>query len=151
LQEVRVREGTTEGDRRRVLYLASTAALAALECNATLEKPRIFVQRFDLNLPRRRIVRLRLDLETRFPHLHYLMLDSEYLPTQGHEFANVRNPYRATHFLAYLCAAANVSAIEYPSVRSGLLRAGSDVNLAIVGGAIDEAHAQMTGAPVEWK
>jgi hypothetical protein len=40
----------TEGDRR-VLYLASTAALAALECDARLDKPRIFVQRLDLNLP----------------------------------------------------------------------------------------------------
>jgi hypothetical protein len=143
-------ERYTEGDQR-VLYLASTAALAALECDRTPDKPRIFVQRFDLNLPYRRIVRVRLDLEARFPHLHYLMLDSEYLPTKGHEFANVRNPYRATHFLAYLCAAAGVSAIEYPSVRSGPLRPGSDVNLAIFGDAIDDAHAQMTGAPVEWK
>jgi hypothetical protein len=140
----------TEGDQR-VLYLASTAALAALECDRTPDKPRISVQRFDLDLPDRRIVRVRLDPEARFPHLHYLMLDSEYLPTKGHEFANVQNPYRATHFLAYLCVAAGVSGLEYPSVRRSPLRAGSDVNLAIFGDAIGEAHAQMSGAPVEWK
>ena len=140
-----------EGGDQRVLYLSSNAGLAALECDATVDKPRVFVQRFDLNLPDRRIVRLRPDLEARFPHLHYLMFDSEYLPTHGHEFANVRNPYRATHFLAYLCAAADVSAIEYPSVRRGSHGFGSDVNLAIFGDAIDEAQAQMSGAPVQWK
>jgi len=106
----------TEGDQR-VLYLAGTAALAALECDRTPDKPRIFIQRFDLNLPHRRIVHVRFDLEARFPHLHYLMLDSEYLPTKGHKFANVRNPYRATHFRAYLCVVAGVSALEYPSIR----------------------------------
>jgi hypothetical protein len=44
-----------------------------------------------------------------------------------------------------------LSAIEYRSVRSGPHGFGSDLNLAIFGDAIDEAHAQMTGAPVEWK
>lgn len=136
---------------RRVLYLSTDSRVAALECSATPDKPRVYVQRFDLNLPHRRIVRLELDMEARFPHLHYLMLDSEYLPTRGHEFANVRNPYRATHFLAYLCSIADVSAIEYPSVRGGAQGDRSGVNVAVFGEAVEEAHAQMLGLPEEWE
>lgn len=78
------------------------------------------------------------------------MLDSEYLPAHGHEFPNVRNPYRATHFLAFLCDLAEVSAIEYPSVRSGAQGDRSGVNVAVFGEAVEEAHTQMTGPPQEW-
>lgn len=137
-------------DGQRVLYLASSAMVAAIECRTTSDKPRVFIQRFDLDLSHRRIVRLALEMEDRFPHLHYLMLDSEYLPTQAHEFSNVRNPYRATHFVAFLCGLADVSAIEYPSIRAGAQGDRSGFNVAVFGEAVEEAHAQMTGMPQEW-
>lgn len=64
--------GRYNEDGRRVLYLASSPKVAAVECRTTPDKPRVFIQRFDLDLSLRRIVRLEVDMEERFPHLHYL-------------------------------------------------------------------------------
>jgi hypothetical protein len=77
------------------------------------------------------------------------MLDSEYLPTRKDEFANLRNPYRATHFLTFLCSMVDVSAIEYPSVCSGAQGNRNGVNVAVLGEAVEEVHAQMIGSPQE--
>jgi hypothetical protein len=51
---------------RRVLYLATNRQVAALECPATPDKPRVYVQRFELALPHRKIVRLELEMEAHF-------------------------------------------------------------------------------------
>jgi hypothetical protein len=90
---------------------------------------------------------LELDLETNHPYLHYLLLDSEYVPEATAEFANTQNPYRATHFLAYLGKLNGVSGIEYPSVRGGIQSDPNAVNLVLLDEAVGEAEAMTDGLP----
>ncbi len=131
----------------RVLYLSRTPQTVAAECPPSDDKPWLFIQKFCLNLPKERMLALTLDLELKFPHLHYLLLDSEYVPERTAEFANVRNPYRATHFLAYLASLNGVSGIEYPSIRAGIPTDSSKVNFALLGKAVAEAEAMTEGGP----
>jgi hypothetical protein len=90
---------------------------------------------------------LPLDLEARFPHLHYVLLDSEYVPDETARFDNVRNPYRATHFLAYLASLSGVCGIEYPSIRAGIQGDPSRVNFVLLGEAVSEAEAMAESVP----
>jgi hypothetical protein len=117
------------------------------ECLSSDDKPRLFVQKFCLNFLKARMLALRLDLEAKFPHLHYLLLDSEYVPERTAEFANVQNPYRATHFLAYLASLNGVSGIEYPSIRAGTPSDSSRVNFVLLGKAVAQAEAMIEGGP----
>jgi len=96
----------------RVLYLSRTPQTVSAECPPSVDRRRLFIQRFCLTLPKERLLPLGLDLEATVPHLHYLLLDSEYAPERTANFANVRNPYRATHFLAYLASLNGVTGIS---------------------------------------
>jgi hypothetical protein len=131
----------------RVLYLSRTPDTVLAECPWCPEKPRLFIQRFRLNLPKERMIALELDLETSFPYLHYLLLDSEYVPESTAEFGNVRNPYRATHFLAYLASLDRVSGIEYPSVRTAIQGDASAINFVLLGKIVTEVEAMIVGGP----
>ena len=90
---------------------------------------------------------LKVDIETNHPYLRYLLLDSEYAPEVTAEFANARNPYRATHFLARLGRLNGVSGIEYPSVRGGIQSDSNAVNLVLMDEAVGEAGAMTDGLP----
>jgi RES domain-containing protein len=131
----------------RVLYLSRNVQTVVAECPTTVEKPKLFIQKFLLNFPTRGMLPLELDLETNHPYLHYLLLDSEYVPEATAEFANVRNPYRATHFLAHLGRLNGVSGIEYPSIRGGIQSASNAVNLVLMDEAVGEAEAMTDGLP----
>ncbi len=131
----------------RVLYLAGDARTAALECSGRNDSSEVWVQEFAIDLPNHRAVRLELNLETSCPHLHYLLLDSEYLPDATAEFPNVRNPYRATHFLAHLCERFEIAAVEYPSVRGDSRGRADAVNLVVLGDAVSEAEQMTVGLP----
>ncbi len=135
----------------RVHYLSRTQETAALECRATQETPRIVLQEFALNLPDAKIILLDMDLEENHPYLHYLLLDSEYPLTETSELPNLRNPYRATHFLAFVCSRIGISGIEYPSIRGNFKENAEAVNLALFEEAIDRACSVTVGEPVEWK
>lgn len=131
----------------RVLYLSRNVQTVAAECPTTVGKPKLFIQKFLLNFPTRGMVPLELDLETNHPYLHYLLLDSEYIPEATADFANVGNPYRATHFLAHLAKVNGVSGIEYPSVRGGIQNDSNAVNLVLMNEAVSEAEAMINGLP----
>lgn len=131
----------------RVLYLSRTPETVRAECPPSDDKPRLFIQKFRINFPKGCMLSLALDLEARFPHLHYLLLDSEYVPERTAEFANVRNPYRATHFLEYLASLNGVSGIEYPSIRAGIQSDSTPINFVLLGEAAAEVEAMTEGGP----
>ena len=85
-------------------------------------------------------------METRFPYLHHLLLNSEYLPGESH----LPDPYRATHLLAYLCACLGIDAIEYPSVRVNLKSHPGEFNLVLFRNAVESAGRMMVGEPFEY-
>jgi len=136
----------TEG-RDVVLYLSRNIETAAIESGPNKSKPKIFIQRFDLGIPEIKVLRLAEDLEEKYPHLHYLLLDSEYLPEETW-FAPVS--YRATQFVAYLCRLKGVLAVEYPSVRGEYKSNPEAVNLVLFGKAADMAKDMTSGDPIEY-
>jgi len=127
----------------RVLYLSTTALTASRE----IAEPGCtrFIQRFELNLPNTRSVVLDHALEVQFPYLHYLLLNSEYLPGESH----LPNPYRATHFLAFLSACFEIDAIEYPCVMVNLKECPGEFNLVLFRKAVESAERMMVGEPFE--
>jgi hypothetical protein len=134
---------------QRVLYLSRAARIAATECppDPDMNKPLIYVQQFKLYLPMMKVVLLDLNMEASTPCLHYLLLDSEYVPEQANDLPNIRNPYRATHFLAYLASINGVTGIEYPSIRGDIQNHSCAVNLVILGNAVATAEALTEGEP----
>lgn len=137
----------SEGEAR-VLYLSRTRQTAAVESRCDRLKPRIFVQQFDLSLPKIKVLRLDVHLEEKFPHLHYLLLDSEYLPGES---PFVPSPYRATHFVAFLCRLCGISAVEYPSVKGNYKENSNAVNIVLFGNAVDDAVQMTSGTPSEFQ
>jgi hypothetical protein len=131
----------------RVLYLSRTAKTIVAECPPTVDKPTLFIQKFTLQLPNLRIISLETDLESKHPFLHYVLLDSEYVPESAHEFPNVRNPYRATHFLAHLATINNVSGVEYPSVRGDIRNNPDAINLVLLNESVVIAQSMTEGVP----
>jgi len=140
-------EGRYNPGGARVLYLASDARTAAAECSGQSASTAVWVQEFALDFPDLRAIRLDLDLEQLHPHLHYLLLDSEYLPDLAADFDNVRNPYRATHFLMYLCGQLGIAGVEYPSIRTGSGEAGHPKNLVLLTHAVPFAELMAIGEP----
>lgn len=134
--------------KERVLYLSRTRQTAAVESRSDQLKPRIFVQQFDLSLHEIKVLRLADDLEERFAHLHYLLLDSEYWPDES---PFVPNPYRATHFVAFLCRLRGISAVEYPSVRGNYRENSNAINIVLFGNAVDDAAQMTSGTPSEFQ
>jgi hypothetical protein len=135
-------EGRYNPGGSRVLYLARDAATAGIECSRRPEASNVWVQEFSIQLPHYRWLRLELDMEERYPHLHYLLLDSEYLPDASAKFANVRNPYRATHFVVHVAEQLGIAAVEYPSIRRK-----NGVNLVVLGRAVPIAERMTTRRP----
>jgi hypothetical protein len=132
---------------QRVLYLSRTAKIAATECRPDIDKPLIYVQQFKIYLPTLKVILLELNLEASTPFLHYLLLDSEYVPEKANELPNVRNPYRATHFLGYLASINSVAGIEYPSIRGDIQNNPDAVNLVILSSAVATAEVLTEGEP----
>ncbi len=85
-----VSSGGWEPDRydesgKRVLYLSTTALTASRESReGDSTGCTVFIQKFELNLTNTLSVVLDHRLETRFPYLHHLLLNSEYLPGESH-------------------------------------------------------------------
>lgn len=129
-----------------VLYLSRTPKTAALECGTDLSKPRIFIQQFKLSIPNMKVLYLNKNLEDSYPHLHYLLLDSEYLPNES---AFVPNSYRATQFIAILCQLRLIAGVEYPSLRGDFVGNPNAVNLVLFGDAVDQASRMAVGNPFE--
>ena len=127
-----------------MLYLSTTPRTAFRESDKA--GCAVFVQRFDLDLPNTRSVILDHELETRFPYIHYLLLNSEYLPGES-----LPNPYRATHFLAFLSACFDIDAIEYPCVRINHKEYPDELNLVLFRKAMESAQGMMVGEPFEFK
>ena len=131
----------------RVLYLCRDIETVAAECQEVAERPKLLIQKFVLIFPEDKVVTLKLDLEKTSPFLHYVLLDSEYVPEETAEFPNVNNPYRATHFLTHLAKLTGVSALEYPSVRGNIQSNPNAINLVLMGDAVAEAEAMTEGKP----
>lgn len=140
-------DGRYSEERTRVLYLSATRQTAAVESRYDKSKPRIFVQQFDFSLPEIKVLRLANNLEERFPHLHYLLLASEYLPDES-PFSP--NPYRATNFVAFLCRMHGISAVEYPSLRGNYKDNPNAINIVLFGNTVDEATLMTSGIPTEF-
>lgn len=130
---------------QRVLYLSTTARTAFRESDKAGCAQ--FIQRFEVDLPNTRSVILDHELETRFPYIHYLLLNSEYLPGESH----LPNPYRATHFLAFLSACFEIDAIEYPCVKVNHKEYPDEFNLVLFRKAMESAGRMMVGEPFEYK
>jgi hypothetical protein len=130
-----------------VLYLSKNPQTAAIESCASEEKPRIFVQRFCLDFPDLRVLYLTASFEKTYPHLYYLLLNSEYL--KG-EVTHLTDPYRATQFIAYLCRRCGVNAVEYPSVRGDFKRNPDAINLVVFGQFVAKATKMMNGEPFQY-
>ena len=129
-----------------VFYLSRNPKTAALEAGDDSQKPRVFLQKYQFDLPSIIWIRLDPDLEARAPRLNFLMLESEYLPEESHLFPY---PYRATQFLAFLCRLLGILAIEYPSVRGRYVDDSEAVNLVILGEAVATASTMSVGEPSE--
>lgn len=129
-----------------ILYLSRTQETAVFESERPPERPRLFVQRFDLTLPQVRVLRLRIDLEDIAPYLHYLLLDSEYIPNES---LHVPAPYKATHFIAFLCRALGISGVEFPSVRGNFKNNPEAINLVLFDKCAQDACEMTVGAPIE--
>ncbi|MCH7519379.1 MAG: RES family NAD+ phosphorylase [Candidatus Dadabacteria bacterium] len=140
------KDGRYTLNEKKVLYLSRTPETAAMEIGTNLTKPRIFIQRFDLSITGEKVISLSQDLEDKCPHLHYLLLNSEYLPEEG---SFVPHPYRATQFLAFLCHWRGVHAIEYPSIRAGYGDNPDAINLVLFDRALDLALKQTNDPPFE--
>lgn len=130
-----------------VLYLSKNPRTAAIESSASNQKPRIFIQQFCLNITRLRFLSLTNNLEDTHPHLHYLLLNSEYLIGEA---SHVSNPYRATQFISFLCRLCRVNAVEYPSVRGDFKKNPDAINLVIFGRFVTEATKMMNRDPYEF-
>jgi hypothetical protein len=135
---------TTPGST--VFYLSRNPKTAALEAGEDSQKPRIVLQRYQLDLPSIIWIKLDPDLEARAPRLNFLLLESEYLPEESHLYPY---PYRATQFLAFLCRLLGILAIEYPSVRGRYVDDSEAVNLVILGEAVATASTMSAGEPYE--
>lgn len=131
-----------------VFYLSRTCETAALETRTAGSKPIIFIQKFKLSIPNAKVLYLSKDLEDRYPHLHYLLLDSEYLPAEN---SFVPNPYRATQFVAFLCQLRGILAVEYPSVRGCFRKNPDAVNIVLFGRAVDQASTMAVGDPFKFE
>lgn len=136
-----------EGDQR-VLYLGRTVETILAECPPSGENERLFIQKFELSISNAHYLRLTEDLEAEFPELHYLLLDSEFLADSAPFFAAY--PYRATHFLAYLCRIWGITGVEYPSIRGDFKNNPEAVNLVLFGDAVDSACTMTGGVPEEY-
>jgi RES domain-containing protein len=128
----------------RVLYLARSPTVALAELERSACKPLLFIQEFQLSLSSGKVLRLCDDLEVRFPHLHYLLLDSEYIPEEN---PYVPDPYRATHFIAAVCRSLGISGVEYPSIRGGYTHDRNAINLVLFDKAAEDACRMMVGEP----
>lgn len=128
----------------KVLYLCRNRSTVVAECPYTPEKPCLYIQTFDIQLETARVLKLDADLEERFPHLHYLLLESEYA-AEGTTF--VKFPYRATHFLAEICRRLGIDAVEYPSVRGGYKDNRDAVNLVVFEPCCDSICNMIMGRP----
>jgi len=140
-------EGRYNESAVRVLYLAKDSQTAIKECSPSPEEPSIWVQKFNLQLPNDWVINLDLDMEEKAPYLHYLLLDSEYIPNNLAEFPNIQNLYRATHLLKYICKLLDVSAIEYPSIKGDIQNNPSAINLVVIGDVVLKAEAMTTDKP----
>lgn len=141
-------EGRYNPGGSRVLYLANDPSTAAAECSGCDGSREVWVQEFVISLTGCRAIRLDLDLEEQHAHLHYLLLDSEYLPGIATDFPNVRNPYRPTHFLTFLCERSGISAVEYPSIRRGIGGTQGTTNLVVLGEAVGLVEQMTVGQPL---
>lgn len=133
---------------KRVLYLCRDQRTVVAECIYTSEKPCLYVQAFDIQLPLARILKLNADLEKNFPYLHYLLLESEY-PEEGTTF--VKSPYRATHFLAEISRRLDIDAVEYPSISGGYKDNRDAVNLVIFDRHINSVCDMAVGRPFKYE
>lgn len=132
----------------KVLYLCRNLKTIVAECPYTAEKPHLYVQTFDIQLDKASILKLDADLEERFPHLHYLLLESEYA-AEGTPF--VKFPYRATHFIARICRRLGVGAVEYPSVRGGYKDDRKAVNIVVFEPYCDSISDMAVGRPFKYE
>jgi hypothetical protein len=131
-----------------VLYLCRDQGTVVAECIYTPEKPCLYVQAFDIQLPLARVLKLDADLEKDFPSLHYFLLESEY-SEEGTTF--VKFPYRATHFLAEVCRRLDIDAVEYPSIRGGYKDNRDAVNLVIFERHINSVCDTTVGRPFKYE
>lgn len=125
-----------------VLYLAQTPETAAIEVRANGQE-QVYIQRFEIGAPDLSYIRLGSEMEQEFPHLHHLLLLSEYLP----ERAGAEEAYWPTHFLREACEQLGISAIEFPSIRADYSENPDAVNLVVYGGAVDETEQMTQGTP----
>ncbi|HEX3244850.1 MAG TPA: RES domain-containing protein [Chloroflexota bacterium] len=124
-----------------VLYLARTPETAVSECSANEDRT-IFVQQFGLQLENARVLQFTADLERDFPHLHYLLLESEFLPAEA---GFVPDPYRATHYVAFICRLLGIAGVEYASLKGGFKEDPDAVNLVLFGPAARAATGMTLG------
>jgi hypothetical protein len=141
-------EGRYTQGKSVVLYLSRTPETSALESGTDPSKPRIFIQKFELSIPNAKVLYLSKDLEDRYPNLHYLLVNSEYLPAENPFFPN---PYRATQFVAFLCQLRGILAVEYPSVRGCFRKNPDAVNIVLFGRVVDQASTMAVGDPFEFQ
>jgi hypothetical protein len=141
-----LRSGAWSPDRynetgERVIYFSATAETAYREVRERNACDPVYIQEFRLDLPDIASVTLGHDLEQRFPHLNFLLLNSEF-PRRG---SHVENPYRATHFLSYACAVLGIDAVEYPSVKANLKANPNEFNIVLFRQAVRSAETMATG------
>jgi hypothetical protein len=131
-----------------VLYLSKTPEIAATESSPSEDEQRIFIQEFCLNITKLRVLYLTSNLEDKYPLIHYLLLNSEFIIN---ETSGLENPYRATQFISFLCRLCGVNAVEYPIVKGNFKTKPNAINLVIFNRYVSEATSMMNGNPFEFK
>lgn len=127
-----------------VLYLARDVPTVLDEIGRVhAEERSLFVQRFVLDLPELRLVRLSPDVELPGSVLNQVMFFAERVPDNP----SAAGVYRPTLFLRALAEELRVQALEFPSVRGGFPANANAVNLVVFGEAARMVEEQMDGEP----
>ncbi len=129
----------------RVLYLSEEESTAFAECDS--REQTVFTQRFELCLRDVASVYLSFEIEQEFPFLNTLLLNCEVRvdPLRVVDALRVKDPYRATHFLSYLCRMFRIDALRFPSVQDQ-----RKFNLVLFRRAVCQAETMMIGQPQEY-
>lgn len=124
------------------LYLAQSAEVARAEVRAEPGDTAHAIA-FDVDLRGRRVLELPLSADDRAPTLNALLWIAEV------EAAGDDSVYRPSHIARWILDDLGVEAIQYPSVRAGMVGLPPARNLLVFATAVELVEAQMVGAPFE--
>ena len=139
-------EGRYSEEGKSVLYLCRNIDTGVAEVRYRHEEECLYIQEFDIQSDTISVIKLDADLEESSPHVHYLLLESEYAVTGTNA---VKFPYRATQFIAEICKRLNIGAVEYPSIKGDYKNNKQSVNMVVFDPYYKEILSMYEGEPTK--